>query len=124
MNTDDNNKLNKSWTTLNEEPDYYELFLHLQTEEVSHTYNYIEGFVNNFFKFGLDGKFVFPNEIYNYPTFINISFHSCPLVLKIHLSNVTAIIFCNRCHELHVTYNIRPSVVMDWCGWEHMATIL
>ena len=74
MNTDDNHKLNKSWTTLNIEPNYYVLTFHL----MSHP-NYGEDFVNNFLKFSSDGKFVFPNEIYNYPTFINISFHSCPL---------------------------------------------
>ena len=74
MNTDDNHKLNKSWTTLNIEPNYYVLTFHL----MSHP-NYGEDFVNNFLKFSLDDKFVFPNEIYNYPTFVNISFHSCPL---------------------------------------------
>ena len=81
MNTDDNHKLNKSWTILNEEPNYFELTSHfIGTLMNYHKYpNYGEGFVNNFFKFSLDGKFVFPNEIYNYPTFINISFHSCPL---------------------------------------------
>ena len=92
MNTDDNHKLNKSWTTLKEEPNYYQLGFHLRCEALTskcksyktiEAYdlisNYSEGFVNNFLKFGLDGKFVFPNEIYNYPTFINISFRSCPL---------------------------------------------
>ena len=76
MNTDDNHKLNKSWTTLNEEPNYRELASYL----TSLTSNYSEGFVDNFLKFDWDNwRFVFPNEIYNYPTFINISFRSCPL---------------------------------------------
>ena len=82
MNTDDNNKLNKSWTILNEEPnsDHYldELYKTKSLEELISTYSDV--FINNFVKFDWeDGKFVFPNEIYNYPTFINISFHLCPL---------------------------------------------
>ena len=89
MNTDDNHKLNKSWTILNEEPNYYELASHYLDELYKITHlkeaydllsNYSEVFVNNFLKFNWDNRrFVFPNEIYNYPTFINISFHSCPL---------------------------------------------
>ena len=77
MNTDDNHKLKKSWTTLNKEPNYYELGSYLKS--MSDTSNYSEAFVHNFLKLDWDEKFVFPNEIYNYPTFINISFHSCPL---------------------------------------------
>ena len=90
MNTDDNHKLNNSWTILNKEPNYYVPTSHFKNEILKivegyddalymylSTYN--EVFVNNFLKFDLDGKFVFPNEIYSYPTFINISFHSCPL---------------------------------------------
>ena len=79
MNRDDNHKLNNSWTILNEEPNYFELARHLLYETISLTSNYSEGFVNNFLKFDLDKKLVFPHEIYNYPIFINISFHSCPL---------------------------------------------
>ena len=97
MTTDDNHKLNKSWTVLNEEPNYHELVshyldeldLHFKEEQVLITNskndlfsNYSEVFINNFLKFDWSNwnvKFVFPNEIYNYPTFINISFRSCPL---------------------------------------------
>ena len=76
MNIDDNHKLNKSWTILNEEPNYHKLSSYFTFL----TSNNSEGFVNNFLKFDWDDdKFLFPNEIYNYPTFINISFHSCPL---------------------------------------------
>ena len=76
MNTDDNHKLNHSWTILNEEPNSYELVSYLTS--LSFNSNYSESFINNFFKYW-DEKFVFPNEIYSYPTFINISFRSCPL---------------------------------------------
>ena len=89
MNTDDNHKLNKSWAILNEEPNYHELDSHYLDELYKITdrkeaydllSNYSEVFVNNFLKFDWgDLKFVFPNEIYSYPTFINISFRSCPL---------------------------------------------
>ena len=79
MNTDDNHKLNHSWTVLNEEPNYLELSFHFRDEAIHHYYN-SEGFVHKFLKIDRDdGKFIFPNEIYNYPTFINISFQSCPL---------------------------------------------
>ena len=86
MNADDNHKLNNSWTTLNEKPNYFELGLDFVNElyEKEEAYdlisNYSEEFINNFLKFSWDNeKFVFPNEIYNYPIFINISFRSCPL---------------------------------------------
>ena len=79
MNRDDNHKLNNSWTILNEEPNYFELARHLLYQTISPTSNYSEAFVNNFLKFDLDKKLVFPHEIYNCPTFINISFRSCPL---------------------------------------------
>ena len=89
MNTDDNHKLNKSWTVINEEPNYHELAFHYLDElynitDLEEAYdllsNYSEVFVNNFLTFDWsEWKFVFPNEIYNYPTFINISFRSCPL---------------------------------------------
>ena len=136
MNTYDNHKIKMSWAILNQEPNYYELAFHFINETMTGddhdlfhimASNYSEAFVNNFLKFSLDDKFVFPNEIYSYPTFINISFRSCPLgfaLSQTHHSDVTAIIFCNRCLEFHVTYNIKPSLVMDWCGWEHMTTIL
>ena len=79
MNTDDNHKLNHSWTVLNEEPNYLELSFHFRDEAIHHYYN-SEEFVHKFLKIDRDdGKFIFPNEIYNYPTFINISFQSCPL---------------------------------------------
>ena len=92
MSTDDNHKLNNLWTILNEDHwsiTLYQLASHLINEtlkidetftvdDLSHiiTSNYS---VTNFLKFGLDEKFVFPNEIYSYPTFINISFRSCPI---------------------------------------------
>ena len=81
MNTDDNHKLNYSWTILNEEPNYYELGDNLRHVNPLYTYIYYsERFVNNFLRFDWDDwKFVFPYEIYNYPIFINISFRSCPL---------------------------------------------
>ena len=81
MNTDDNHKLNYSWTILNEEPNYDELGDNLRHLNPLYTYIYYsERFVDNFLKFDLaDLMFVFPIEIYNYPTFINISFSSCPL---------------------------------------------
>ena len=103
MNTDDNHKLRHSWTILNEESDYVTLancLLFETTETDSGLYPYninnnaLEVLIDNFLKFipyyslcsGYDRwipcmyfKLVFPNEIYNYPTFINISFRSCPL---------------------------------------------
>ena len=85
MTTDDNHKLNKSWTVLNEEPNYldelYEkLIIMFFKEAYDSISNYSEVFVNNFLKFDWDNRrFVFPNEIYSYPIFINISFRSCPL---------------------------------------------
>ena len=108
MNTDDNRKLNHSWAILNEEPNYHELASQVLSETIAVkgqmltpylTNNYSEihmHTINNFLKFSSDAvcspsiftgmcqfersvKFVFPNEIYSYPTFINISFQSCPL---------------------------------------------
>ena len=96
MNTDDNHKLNKSWIVVNEEPNYRELANHLLIEistvhgclhPTTDNCSEVLGFLNNFLKFYHNEsyktlynsyKFVFPIEIYNYPTFINISFRSCP----------------------------------------------
>ena len=104
MNTDDNYKLNNSWAILNYEPNYNKLAYQLMNETLTPfheiVYNYSEVFINNFLKFSSEDcnyifdystlhrclnvdsnllKFVFPKEVYNYPTFINISFQSCPL---------------------------------------------
>ena len=102
MNTDDNHKLKHSWTVLNEESNYVILASHLMDETLkiddsglfyTHKINnsVLEVLVDNFLKFSPYGPFidiydvwtpyvlVFPNEIYNYPMFINISFRSCPL---------------------------------------------
>ena len=89
MTIDDNHKIKTSWTILNDKPNYHELASHfinetLKIDEIIRAYdlshiiasNYS---VNNLLKIGLDEKFVFPNEIYSYPTFINISFRSCPI---------------------------------------------
>ena len=104
MSTDDNHKLNNSWAILNYEPNYNKLAYQLINETLTPTFfdyyiifNYSEVFINNFLKFSSDFinycdyftvyscvfsnllKFVFPKEVYSYPTFINISFRSCPL---------------------------------------------
>ena len=92
MNTDDNHKLNKTWTVLNKEPNYHELSIYLINKTMKRdeirddlfhiiSSNFSEVFINNFLKFSVDSKyiFIFPDEIYSYPIFINISFQSCPL---------------------------------------------
>ena len=103
MTIEDNYKVNQSWNLINENPNYHELALYLLSQdhaadpsrnlsEVSlHT-------IKNFLKFTSDtaincnitkcvvsksSRFVFPKEIYGYPTFINISFRSCPLGFSI-----------------------------------------
>ena len=133
MTTDDNHKLNHSWAILNEEPNYSELAHRLLVEMADDfdrsghtiTNNYSKVVVNNFLKFssGVHGskRFLFPNEIYNYPTFINISFHSCPLGFS--LSNQQ----CDCNHLLQqmprVTCDIQHQTIsrdgLVWVGTYH-----
>ena len=107
MNKDDNQKLYYSWAVLNDEPNYHKLASRLLSETIAmkkleYYYfvpyltanNYSEVLIKDFLKFSSDAKcsnvsrtckiaksvkFVFPKEIYSYPTFINVSFNSCPL---------------------------------------------
>ena len=104
MSSDYNHKVQQSWTILNREPNYHKLAIQIikdLTKDDKYGYitnnNYSEMInhtIKNFLKFspgttcsysenGCDisesAKFVFSEEMYSYPVFINISFHSCPL---------------------------------------------
>ena len=101
MTIEDNHKVNKSWKILNKNPNYHELASYL-ISEVNAEYNATPSgdhtelsmhTIQNFLKFtsrvicyqnftcapDKSAKLVFPKEIYEYSTFINISFNSCPL---------------------------------------------
>ena len=92
MSSDYNHKVQQSWTILNREPNYHKLAIQIINDSFEYgedhviiTNNYSEMInhtIKNFLKFSpgrdLSVKFVFPEEIYRYPVFINISFHSCP----------------------------------------------
>ena len=108
MTIEDNYKLYQSWKILNLRPNYHELASDLFSAFVADIHNatppsdYSELFlhtIKTFLKFTPDiqiicspeegctidksTKFVFPKEIYGYPTFINISFYPCPLGFSI-----------------------------------------
>ena len=112
MTIEDNHKVNQSWKILNEIPNYRELASHLISElfaEERHALNSSRNYsklslrtIKNFLKFtpnitfscynislicevNKHTRFVFPKEIYGYPTFINISFNSCPLGFSISI---------------------------------------
>ena len=92
MTIEDNHKIYQSWKILNENPNYRELAIAL-----SGNYSEVSLLtIQNFLKFTLSintckgkcllyhfVKFVFPKEIYGYPTFINITFNPCPLGFSI-----------------------------------------
>ena len=127
MTIEDNYKLHQSWKILNENPNYRELASLFVSELYHNAYpstnnkpiasNYSEislHTIKNFLKFTLSisspctnitcivynfGKFVFPKEIYGYPTFINISFSSCPLGFSIS-TNPPFKCYCNHLLQL------------------------
>ena len=146
MNTDDNHKLNNSWAILNEEPNYHELASRILSETIACTlghnftdyYNEIHTHTTkNFLKFSSDTmccinqtdkcqaassvKFVFPKEIYQYPTFINISFQSCPLGFSLSKNKCD----CNSLLQLmpQVTCYIQNQTIsrdgLVWVGTYH-----
>ena len=109
MTIEDNHKVNQSWKILNLIPNYHELAGYLVTELYADSKRHNASklsldTIKNFQKFTPDQdiffacftqsdshtckvdeltRFVFPKEIYGYPTFINISFNSCPLGFSI-----------------------------------------
>ena len=102
MNITDNQKLNKSWSILQSQPDYRALALgyaqKLITVDGTLTENYdgvINSVIANFFMItpekiqfanlnndqiaSVSNKLRFPKHIYTYPLYITIQFHPCPL---------------------------------------------
>ena len=102
MDIQDNREIANTWTILNSEPNYKKLasdyildFIRECGEVRCYTDDYYRSrstanrTIEDFYKFtpgnidkltpvDIHNKFIFPNEIYNYPVFINISFRSCP----------------------------------------------
>ena len=96
-NEEDNQEITNSWEILNKELNYKTLAQHILCDFIertivhhesnqpdSHTIEDFYKFTNaNFFNYScksefIQTKFVFPKEIYSYPTYINISFRPCP----------------------------------------------
>ena len=101
MTIEDNHKVNKSWKILNKNPNYHKLASYL-ISEINAEHNATPSelsmhTIRNFLKFtphvtcyqnftcapDKSAKLVFPKEIYEYPTFVNISFQPCPLGFSI-----------------------------------------
>ena len=75
MTTEDNDKLNYTWNVdrlslPSSEKEIWRYRNDYLSELSTHA---VGSFLNSFY-----GKLVFPKEIYNYPLYVNISFHSCP----------------------------------------------
>ena len=110
MTIEDNYKVNQSWKILNLIPNYHELASYIITvlyadferRNATQSTKLSLNTIKDFLKFTPDidaffvcfiashicevdklTKFLFPKEIYGYPTYINISFNSCPLGFSI-----------------------------------------
>ena len=99
MDIQDNREIANSWAILNSEPNYTKLAADTILDFISGNFSYTEDYymsrtaanrtIANFYKFtsgyfenftthDIHNKFIFPDEMYNYPVYINISFRSCP----------------------------------------------
>ena len=103
MDIEDNREVANTWTILNSEPNYRKLasdiildFIRQDDGGIRHYtndyyrsstaakrtienfYKFTPGYIHNVTPDDIHNKLIFPNELYNYPVFINISFRSCP----------------------------------------------
>ena len=108
MNKEDNQEVTNTWETLSKEPNNYKTlardiicdFINFTVRPPKFTIKFNESdqpgnrTIENFYKFTpapvemhnkycsstfIPTKFVFPEEIYSYPAYINVSFRPCPL---------------------------------------------
>ena len=74
MTTEDNDKLNYTWNVHSHTLPYSEFSILKHKDIISSlTIHAVDNFVTT-----VNGKMVFPKEMYHYPLYINISFQSCP----------------------------------------------
>ena len=113
MNVEDNSKLNESWSILLSEGDYNTLannYILIQAYDTNFTSNTIDNFftvfVENYQTRNFKYILRFPQEIYNYPLYIDVSINSCPL--GFHLSN-------SECDCIELLHKI-PTVECDIQG--------
>ena len=153
MDIEDNREMANTWTVLNSEPNYRKLasdiildFIRQDDDDFRYyTDDYYmsrtaaNSTIENFYKFtpgdighltadDIYNKFIFPNEIYNYPVFINISFRSCPPGFTLS-RQVPFKCDCNqllqqfpgvKCHIQHQTITRRSLV---WVGMSGNDTV-
>ena len=145
MDIENNREIANTWTILNSELNYTKLASDYILDFImtsSWVWQYTDDYymsetaanrtIENFYKFtpghfdhltpdDIHNKFIFPNEIYNYPVGINISFRSCPPGFTLS-RQVPFKCDCNRllqqfpgvkCHIQHQTITRRSLV---WVG--------
>ena len=149
---ENNREIANTWTILNSEPNYTKLALKYildfigerdyslyytdayywsrtaANRTIENFYKFTPGYIGNLSPDAIHNKFIFPNEIYNYPLYINISFRSCPPGFTLR-RQVPFKCDCNqllqqfpgvKCHIQHQTITRRSLV---WVGMSGNDTV-